>query len=104
MPLTLVNKEVDVIEEAKLRGLVQITRAGDMWDCRAVVFNSQVGATSVRLSEERVVELFKVIGCPLPTEQAESHVVEFFDGPDASVWASFGFDSTKFPAIVAEAV
>jgi len=105
MPLTLVNKEVEtVIERPRLRGLVQITRAGELWDCRAVVYNSQVGASSVRLSEEKVVELFKTIGIPLPTEEDESHVFEFQDGPNASVWASFGFDASKFPASVAEAV
>lgn len=105
MPLTLVNNEENaVVERPKLRGLVQITRAGAMWDCRAVVYNSQVGASSVRLSEEKVVELFKTIGIPLPTEKDESHVVEFQDGPEASVWASFGFDASKFPRTVAEAV
>jgi len=104
MPLTIVNKEIEVVEETKVRGLVQITRKGDAWECRAVVYNSQVGASTVTLNDEKVVELFKAVGCPQPTEVAESHIVEFFDGPDASVWASFGFDATKFPTIVAEAV
>lgn len=105
MPLTLVNKEENaVVAQPKIRGLVQIIRAGEMWDCRAVVYNSQVGASMVRLSEEKVVELFKAIGIPLPTEEDESHVFEFQDGPHASVWASFGFDASKFPAAVAEAV
>lgn len=104
MALTVVNKEADVVEETKMRGLVQITREGEGWFCRAVVYNSQVGASTTKLNDEKVVELFRAIGCPQPTEPAESHIVEFFDGPDATVWESFGFDGSKFPSDVAEAV
>lgn len=99
MPLTAVNRrhrKVEVVEETKLRGLIQITRTGDAWECKAVVYNSNLGASSVVLNDEKVVDLFKAVGCLYPVEQAESHVVEFFDGPDASVWASFGFDASKF--------
>jgi hypothetical protein len=104
MPLTLVNKEVEVVECTKVRGLVQITRDGEMWNCRAVVYNSHAGASTTTMNSDKVVELFKAVGVPQPIEVADSHCVEFFDGPEASVWESFGFHKDKFPATVAEVV
>lgn len=104
MPLTVVNKKIEIVEETKMRGLLQITRTGDAWECRAVVYNSRFGSSTVALNDQKVIELFKAIGCPLPIERSESHIVEFLDGPEAAVWASFGFDAANFPAAVAEVV
>lgn len=93
MPRAVMTEPV-VVVEPKVRGIIQITQEAEMWNCRLAIYNSPKESSIVKLNAEKVVELFKVCGVPQPIEQAASHVVEFHDGPNAEVFASFGFDSS----------
>ncbi len=95
MPRTLVTETLtEAVVDTKVRGIVQITRDGDMWDCAVAIYNSNNGLAKARLSAEQVVELFQACHILQPTESADTHIVEFFDGPSGEAWVGLGFKAS----------
>ncbi|MBX9670066.1 MAG: hypothetical protein K2X93_20870 [Candidatus Obscuribacterales bacterium] len=95
MPRTLATETETLIEEAivdeKVRGIVQITKVGDMWDCAVAIYNSNDGLSKAKLDAQQVVALFQACKVPQPIVTADSHIVEFFDGPSGDAWVELGF-------------